>query len=176
MPSYRAENPQEFVTQENPTDPQNAMSDRKNQLEEAASDYIDVLTQGGAILGGDIVATQVFDMLDEQVLMNQNQTIRDVVNLVGPAALGVFVFNMTDSEVWQGVGVGHGLTSVRRIVDRGLGMLTGQNGGDSETSGYLPSPSGDGMSGRFLTEANASPTATAASGTVPQGETVTEAI
>lgn len=158
------EGPSDLATHQNPYDD---MADARENVTEMASDYIDVTSEAASILAGDVVASQAFDMLDEQVLSSQLSnypTVRKGINVLGPGAVGVAVFSMTDNSVLQGIAIGHGLTTVRRAVEEGLDYVGATGGGsDSSTSGRLPA-SADSLSGRRLAEPgmNAAATTTGA--------------
>jgi len=170
------EAPSQMSVHDNPQSNTNASSDMPD-LEDAASDYVDVTSEAAAILAGDVVASQAFDMLDEEVLQDQlgeYPNVRKGVNILGPGVVGVAVYTMADNEVLKGIAVGHGLTTVRRAVDEGMDYLKDDSGGDSSTEGYTALPSGnDSLSGRRLAEPGMN-AAASASGAGRQGGTVVQ--
>jgi len=160
--------PQELATHNNPT---STMPDATDM----AGDYIDVTSQAASILAGDVIASQAFSMLDQKVLSKQlsgSPTIRKAVNVLGPGAVGVAVFTYSDNAILKGIAIGHGLTTVRRAVEEGLGYLgvSGESGGE-EMSGRLP-PSYS-LKGRRLAAPGMNAAATA-SGAGQTGQTVVQ--
>lgn len=165
------EGPAELSAHSNPyqSDKDNDMS-RENL---PTDEYIDLASEAAAIAAGDVIATQIFNKLDEQVLsenFEEDSAVRQGVNVLGPGLVGALVFTMSDNEIVERVAVGHALTTVRRAVDEGMSLLTDDDDGsgsssDSETSGYLPSAS-QSLEGRMLSEpgANAAATTTSTGG------------
>jgi len=91
--------------------------------------------------------------------------------VLGPGAVGVAVFTYSDNAILKGIAIGHGLTTVRRAVEEGLGYLgvSGESGG--EMSGRLPPSSS--LKGRRLAAPGMNAAATA-SGAGQTGQTVVQ--
>lgn len=132
------------------------MSDARENLEAMSSDYVDVLSEGAAILAGDVIASQSFDLLDQTLLssyLGSYPNVKKGVNVLGPGVLGAIVFQMTDNSVVEGIAVGHGLTTVRRAVDEGLNYLgVGTSTSEQMSGNALPPASADSLAGRRLAE------------------------
>ena len=106
----------------------NPYSDKDMDRENLPTDeYIDLASEAAAIAAGDVVATQVFDYVDEAVLAGQfdeGSAVRKGVNILGPGLVGALVFTMSDNQIVERVAVGHALTTVRRGIDEGMSLVT----------------------------------------------------
>lgn len=166
------EGPNQLAAHSNPQHYSKDM-DRENL---PTDEYIDLASEAAAIAAGDVVATQVFDYVDENVLAGQfdeGSAVRKGVNILGPGLVGALVFTMSDNQIVERVAVGHALTTVRRGIDEGMSLVTGNNTqSDTGTSGtkMIPSAS-ESLQGRMLTEAGTN-AAVAAGGTGGSSQTM----
>jgi hypothetical protein len=136
-------------------------------------EYIDLASEAAAIAAGDVVATQVFDYVDKNVLaenFDKDSSVRKGVRILGPSLVGALVFSMSDNQIVERVAVGHALVTVREGIDEI--MPDTNSGSDTGTSGTkMIGSTSESLQGRMLTEPGAN-AAVAAGGTGGSSQTM----
>jgi hypothetical protein len=121
--------------------------ERENAVSEVASEFLEKAKPGLGIVGGQAVASEVFDYLDRGPLSNQGKMVRKLVRVFGPGVAGVLVGRASDSELVRAVALGHVTESVRAGVEEALAWVSNGAMGDAKgetkqpesgTQGYRP--------------------------------------
>lgn len=176
--TFRAHNPQELVTLENPGDePSRAGKDphgspahsshssqtRSNPMDYGTEEFQKMLQTAGGVTAGAVIARRAVSPVIDRAsnAVGLSGTPKRLVRLAGLSIASVVAMRQ-DSEMLNSIGVGHGVAVVEDAIDWGLALFQGaQNGGSGGGDGVegvplLPTGLGSGYASEYGAAANAS--------------------
>jgi len=164
---FRAHNPQELVTLENPAEEASASSShssqtRSNPMDYGTEEFQKMLQTAGGVTAGAVIARRAVSPVIDRAsnAVGLSGTPKRLVRLAGLSIASVVAMRQ-DSEMLNSIGVGHGVAVVEDAIDWGLALFQGaQNGGSGGGDGVegvplLPAGLGSGYASEYGAAANA---------------------